>query len=81
MSERIVVFSAGPDSEASEKVAARFRAEGIEIVDEQPNMLLVAGARPAISKALGDSAGWKLTAETKVAPPNPRMKVLKPASK
>jgi len=69
MSERTVVFSAGPNSETSEKVAARLRAQGIEIVDEQPNMLLVSGARPAISKALGDSGGWKLTAETKVAPP------------
>jgi hypothetical protein len=78
MSERTVIYRAGPDSEASEKVAARLRAEGIEIVDEQPNMLLVAGAAHAINKALGDAGGWKLTAETRVAPPDQRAKVLKP---
>ena len=80
MSERIVIFRAAPNSEPSESVAERLRAEGIEIVDHQPNMLLVAGARQAISKALGNAGGWKLTAETRVAPPDPRKKILRPPS-
>ncbi|QAU46319.1 hypothetical protein [Bradyrhizobium guangzhouense] len=78
MSERTVVFRAGPQSEASESVAERLRAGGVEIVEQQPNMLLVAGARQAISKALGDAGGWKLTAETTTPPPKTREKILKP---
>jgi hypothetical protein len=81
MSERTVVFRAGPNSEASESVAARLRAGGVEIVEELPNMLLVAGAKQAISKALGHAEGWKLTAETKTPPPGVRERVLKPPSR
>lgn len=80
MAERTVVFRAGPNSEPSDKVASRLRAGGIEIVEEQPNMLLVTGAMQTISKALGDAGGWKLTAETKTPPPSTREKILKPPS-
>ena len=80
MSDRTVVFRADPNSEPSEKVAARLRAGGVEIVEEQPNMLLVAGAKRIISRALGDAQGWSLSAETKVPPPSTREKVLKPSS-
>jgi hypothetical protein len=80
MTDRTVVFRAKPNSEASDKIAARLRAGGVEIVDEQPNMLLVAGARQIISKALGDAEGWSLSAETTVPPPSTRQKILKPPS-
>ena len=80
MSDRTVVYRANPHSEASDKVAARLRAGGVKIVEEQPNMLLVAGAKQTISKALGDKAGWSLSSETKVPPPTTRQKVLKPPS-
>ncbi len=81
MSERTVVFRAGPESEASESVAERLRAGGVEIVEQQQNMLLVAGARRAISAALANAEGWKLTAETTTPPPKTREKILKPPSR
>lgn len=80
MAERSVVFRADPNSESSDKIASRLRAEGIEIVEEQPNMLLVTGARQTISKALANAEGWRLTAETTTPPPSTREKVLKPPS-
>lgn len=80
MAERTVVFRADPNSESSDKVASRLRAEGVEIVEEQPNMLLVTGARQSISKALGNAEGWKLSAETRTPPPGTREKILKPPS-
>jgi hypothetical protein len=81
MSERTVVFRAGPKSEAPENVAERLRASGVQIVEQQPNMLLVSGTHQAISKALDDVEGWKLTAETTTPPPATREKILKPPSK
>jgi hypothetical protein len=80
MAERSVVFRADPNSESSDKIASRLRAEGIEIVEEQPNMLLVTGAKQTISKALGKAEGWKLSPETKTPPPSTREKILKPPS-
>ena len=81
MAERTVVYRANPNSESSDKIASRLLAGGIEIVDEQQNMLLVNGATQAISKALGDAPGWSVSAETKTPPPNTREKILKPLSK
>ena len=81
MAERTIVYRANPDSDTSDKVASRLRARGIEIVDEQQNMPLVNGAIQKISKALGDAAGWNLTAETKTPPPDTRKKILKPLAK
>jgi hypothetical protein len=81
MAERTVVFRADPNSESSDKIASRLRAGGIEVLEEQPNMLLVTGATQTISKALANAGGWKLTAETKSPPPDTREKVLKPPSK
>jgi hypothetical protein len=80
MAERTVVFRADPNSESSDKVASRLRAGGVEIVEVQPNMLLVTGAKQTISKALANSGGWSLTAETKTPPPSTREKILKPPS-
>ena len=81
MAERTIVYRVSPDSEASGKMASRLRAKGIEIVDEQQNMLLVEGAVQTISNALGDKAGWNLTAETKTPRPDTRKKILKPLVK
>jgi hypothetical protein len=81
MSDRTVVFRANPNSETSDKVAARLRAGGVEIVEEQPNMLLVTGAEQTISKALGEAEGWSLSTETKVSPPSTQQTILKPPSK
>jgi hypothetical protein len=81
MAERTIVYRANPDSEAPGTVASRLRAKGIEIVDEQQNMLLVEGALKTIRGALGDKAGWDLTAETKTPPPDARKKILKPLVK
>jgi hypothetical protein len=80
MADQTVVFRANPDSEASDKVAARLRAGGVEVVDEKPNILLVNGASQIVSKALGDVAGWSVSGQTKVPPPSTREKVLKPPS-
>ena len=80
MSDQTVVYRAKPDSEASDKVVARLRAGGVEILDEQPDILLVNGARQIVSEALGNAAGWSVSGETKIAPPNTRMRVLKPLS-
>jgi hypothetical protein len=78
MAERTVVFRANPNSESSGQVASRLRAGGVEIVEEQPNMILVDGASQAISKVVGAIDGWSHTAETKTPPPRTREKVLKP---
>jgi hypothetical protein len=80
MSDQTVVYRANPNSEASDKVAARLRAGGVEIVDEQPDILLVNGARQIVSEALGNAAGWSVSGETKIPPPNTRLKILKPLS-
>ena len=78
MNDRSVVFRAGPDSEPSDKVAARLRAGGVEVLNEQPNILLVMGASHTVSEALGDVPGWRVSGETKTAPPVTREKALKP---
>jgi len=78
MSDRTVVYRADPNSEPSDKVAARLRAGGVEVLNEQPHILLVNGASHAVSQALGDVAGWSVSAETKTPPPTTREKALKP---
>lgn len=78
MAQRTIVFRASPKSATSDQVASRLRAGGVEIVDEQPNMLLVDGAEQKISKVLGDTEGWGVSRETKTPPPKTREKVLKP---
>ncbi|HEV7409914.1 MAG TPA: hypothetical protein VGO01_15650 [Bradyrhizobium sp.] len=77
MSDHTVVYRAGPNSEASDKVAARLRAGGVEVLNEQPNILLVNATSHAVSQALGDVAGWSVSAETKTPPPTTREKALK----
>ncbi len=81
MTDRVVVYSAKANSEASGSVAKRLRAGGVKIVEEQPNMLLVQGAAAAIKHVVDQIDGWDLTAEQKVEPPPTRKRVLKPPSK
>ena len=81
MTDRVVVYSAKPDSEASGSVAERLRARGVQIVEEQPTMLLVKGAADAIKHVIDQVDGWDLTAEQKVEPPRTRERVLKPPSR
>jgi hypothetical protein len=70
--DRTVVYRAGSSSESTDKVVGRLRAAGVEIVDEQPHMLLVSGAKKNISKAVDDAEGWSITGETTVSHPPTR---------
>jgi hypothetical protein len=74
MSDRVVVYSATPECDHADRVAARLRAGGVEIIDEQPHMLLVSGPDAAISKALDAVSGWSVTGLTEVPHPPTREK-------
>jgi len=80
MTDRVVVYSSGANSEASGTVADRLRASGVQIVEEQPKMILVKGASAAIKKVVDKIPGWDLTAEETVEAPPTRERVLKPPS-
>jgi hypothetical protein len=78
MSERVVVHSVEADAEPGTEVAQRLRANGVEIVEQQPNMFLVSGDHKAVGAALGGARGWKVSPLTTVPPPSTRQWVLKP---
>ena len=80
MASRLVVHSVQPDAEAHAEVAGRLRSGGIDIVEEQPHMLLVDGTRETVGRALGDARGWSITDLSIVPPPETRKRVLKPPS-
>lgn len=80
MAKRVVVYCAGPDAESVGNVAARLRDGSVEIVDQQPHMLLVNGPERTVRRALGDARGWQVGPLTTVPPPSPRHKILKPPS-
>ena len=80
MAKRVVVHSNRPDAETVEKVAGRLRARGVEIVDQQPHMLLVAGDKETVGHALGDAQGWSVSDLTTVPPPTTRFSIGKPPS-
>jgi hypothetical protein len=77
MSARAVVNKVTTDSEAVDAVVTRLRSQGIEIMDEQPNMLLVSGSKPVIENALGEAHGWRVSEVTMVPPPRTRPRILK----
>jgi hypothetical protein len=81
MAERVVVHSLTEDSEPTPGVAARLRAAGVGIVEQQENMLLVDADADTAKRAIGDAKGWGVTAETTVAPPRMRERVLRPPGK
>ena len=77
MDTRSVVHMVGPDSEPVSGIAARLRTQGIEIVDEQPNMLLVSGSRNTVADALGEARGWSVSEVSTVPRPRTRPQVLR----
>jgi hypothetical protein len=80
MGNGVVVYSAEAVSEKAGNVSARLREHGVEILEEQPQMLLVSGPRRAIDHALSDSRGWNLTPLTKAPPPRTQYQIRKPPS-
>lgn len=80
MGDRTVVFRADPDAETSDRLTERLRASGIEILDQQPNMLLVSGAAKSVKDALGDAKGWNLSPESTIPQPETRVRAVKPPS-
>ena len=77
MGERMVVHSVATDAEADTEVVRRLKDAGIEIVEQQPNMLLVYGTHPTIWRALGGARGWTVSPLTKTPPPRTRQQVRK----
>lgn len=77
MDTRAVVHIVGADPESVDSVTARLRSRGIEIVDEQPNMLLVTGDKDAVARALGQAKGWSVSEERTIPPPRTRPQVLR----
>ena len=80
MGDRVIAYKSSPNSEDAASVAMRLRARGVEIVDEQPQMLLLSGADDVIGHVIGAAPGWKVTVEETVAPPRTRESVRKPPS-
>jgi hypothetical protein len=77
MASRAVVHVMGPDAEPVSAVVERLKSEGIVILDEQPNMLLVEGSRDLVARALGAAAGWNVGEVASVPRPETRPKVLR----
>ena len=77
MSDRVVVYSVAADAEPDAEVARRLREKGVEIIEQQPHMLLLSGDPQAIGQALGAARGWRIGGETKVPPPRTRERLLK----
>lgn len=77
MSERMVVHSVASDAEPDAEVFQRLHAGGIEVIEQQPHMLLVLGDRQAIARALDGARGWSISALTSVPPPRTRERVLR----
>jgi hypothetical protein len=80
MADRVVVHRFAPDGETAEDIAERLRTAGAEILESQPHMLLVSGARESIGRALTGARSWRMAELQTVAPPRTRERVLKPPS-
>ena len=80
MTDRLVVHRFAPDGETAEDIAARLRSAGAEILETQPHMMLVQGARDLIARALGGARSWRMTDLQSVPPPGTRERILKPPS-
>ncbi len=77
MADRVVVHSVEADAETVKEVSGRLRSRGIEIVEEQPHMLLVSGSKDIVGRALANAHGWKVTELTAVPRPKMRERILK----
>lgn len=80
MADRVVVHRFAADGETAEDIVARLRTAGAEILETQPHMLLVSGARDAIAGALSGARSWRISDVETVPPPSTRERVLKPPS-
>ena len=77
MSDRVVVHSVKSDAAPASDVLQRLRDKGIEIIEQQPHMVLVSGDLQTVSQALGDALGWSVSKLTTTPPPSTRERVLK----
>jgi hypothetical protein len=77
MTTRAVVHRLGDDSEPVDNVTSRLRSGGIQVLDQQPHMLLVTGSKDSVSSALGELRGWKVSEVTTIPHPSTRPEVLK----
>jgi hypothetical protein len=80
MADQVVVHRFAPDGETAEDITARLRTAGAEILDAQPHMLLVSGARDGIARALDGARSWRMADLKTVPAPDTRQRVLKPPS-
>ncbi len=80
MTDRMVVHRFAPDGETAEDIAARLRSAGAEILESQPHMLLVQGARDLIAHALDGARSWRMAELQSVPRPGTREGILKPPS-
>lgn len=78
MGDRVVVHSTSADAEDVRQIVDRLTSRGVEVIEEQPHMLLVAGTKAAIGRALADARGWEAAALTMIEHPRTRERVLKP---
>ena len=72
-----IVFRSEPRSDESSEMAARLREHGVTVLDEQANMLLVAGPAKPIKEVVGAAQGWSLTRDTTIPLPDTRQCVTK----
>jgi hypothetical protein len=77
MSDRVVVYSTSADADAVDRVADSLRSQGVELIEQQPHMLLVTGTKDAISRLLGKTHGWGVTELSTVPPPRTRQRIVK----
>lgn len=80
MVSRVVVHSNQVDADAVETITGRLRARGVQIVEEQPHMLLVSGTKATVDDALGDAHGWSVSDLTTTPLPSVRQRILKEPS-
>jgi len=77
MTNRVVVYKTGAESEPTEGVVGRLRSGGIKVLDQQPHMLLVIGDKGAVTSALGELRKWQVREETLAPHPRTHPEILK----
>lgn len=78
MADRTVVYRGDTDSESTASVSRRLQAQGIEIIEEQPDMLLVSGAPNVIHDIVDVTKGWNASAETVTPRPDTEFSATRP---
>jgi putative heme iron utilization protein len=77
MSTRTVVHVTGENPEPVDHVTDHLQAQGIDILDKQPHMLLVAADTDTVKRALEPVRGWGVSGVTTVPHPRTRPRVLR----